>query len=111
MIRLKKIAVAAFMNEGVPAVIQENVLEIMFGKDNGFHIDSIMKNRILIEQIMAEVLGVSLRIKCIKGDLKPVRPAPEKPVQEISSVAVPEATPAIEIMNEIITAFDGEYVA
>lgn len=111
MIRLKKIAVAAFMNEGVPAAIHENVLEIMFGKDNGFHMDSIMKNRSLIEQIITEVLGVSLRIKCIKGDLKPVRPAPEKPTPEVTRVAAPEVPPAVEIMSEIMTAFEGEYVA
>ncbi len=67
-IKKRKIALGSFLNEGWPESIEGNELSVAFGMENGFHISSINRNRKNIEEIIREVVGFSLRIKCIQSE-------------------------------------------
>lgn len=67
-VKTRKIALGSFLSEGWPTKVADQTLEITFSKNNGFHIDSIEKNRRLIQEVMAQILGVNLRILCHKDE-------------------------------------------
>lgn len=67
-VKTKKIALGSFLSEGWPTKVADQALEITFSKNNGFHIDSIEKNRRLIQEVIAQILGVNLRILCKKDE-------------------------------------------
>jgi len=112
-IKHKKVALGVFVNEGVPTAVHENVIDITFGKDNGFHINTINKNKLFIENIIKTVIGVPVRIRCLKGTL-PAQPTEKVAVEEtntntVNEVKETEIKPSI--LDEIISVFDGEYVS
>ncbi len=109
-IRKQKVALAAFINEGKPTAVDNNILEITFRNDNGFHINSIMNNKILIEKIINQIIGTPLHIKCVKGDL---------PMDNTTSITadtnINESAPVDRKINdtlieEVVAAFDGEVI-
>ncbi len=109
-IRKQKIALAAFINEGRPTSVENNILEITFRNDNDFHINSIINNKILIEKIITQIIGIPLHLKCVKGDL---------PVENTTSITqdsnIAEPTPVDKdtndtIIEEVVAAFDGEII-
>ncbi|UCE07369.1 MAG: hypothetical protein JSW07_04885, partial [bacterium] len=105
-IKKQKIALGSFLNEGLPERIEGNELIVAFGMENGFHISSINRNRRGIEEIIREVIGSPLRIKCIQS-------------QEVSEKGeggtngnsyVEKLGQKIPLIKTIIDEFDGELV-
>jgi len=111
LIKTKKPALGSFLNEGVPTSIHNSMLEITFGRDNGFHINSIMKNQQFIEQIIKGILGVKLRIKCKKGDIVSENMKNIEETGKSAAGRMKELTNDFPIMNTIMAAFDGELVS
>lgn len=115
-IKQKKVALSVFVSEGIPTSINDNILELTFPRENDFHINTISKNKVFIEKIITQVIGLSVRIKCVKGDVAKSATA-DHSVEEIK--APQEASEATDLKNdekkaildEIIEVFDGEYVS
>ena len=68
-VKSKKIHLGSFLNEGYPTGVHDRTLEISFGKENGFHINTINQNRQLIQEIILEKTGFKLKINCKKKTL------------------------------------------
>jgi len=106
-IKKRKIALGSFLGEGHPEKITEdNVLIIGFNADNAFHMNSVNKNKKNIEDIFQEVLGLSLRIKCIQTKI----------LSEASAAApngnsyMDRLTQKIPLIKTIVDEFDGELI-
>ena len=71
IIKNKKIALGSFLSEGWPTNIRGNVLEVSFGANNGFHISLIERHLEFIQDVLKQVYGHLLRLKCVKdkGDV------------------------------------------
>jgi len=67
-VKSKKIHLGSFLNEGYPTGVHDRTLEISFGKENGFHINTINQNRQLIQEIILEKTGFKLKINCKKNE-------------------------------------------
>lgn len=111
LIKKKKPALGSFLNEGVPTSINNKILEITFGKDNGFHVNSILKNQQFIEQIIKEILGIKLRIKCKKGNVISENMKKVKENGKSAAEKMKELTHDFPILNTIMTEFDAELVS
>lgn len=105
-IKKRKIALGSFLNEGWPERIEDNMLIVAFGMENGFHISSIERNRKSIEEIIREVLGTQLKIKCVQSQSES-----EKVSQGLNSNSyIEKLGQKIPLIKTIIDEFDGELV-
>jgi len=106
-IKKQKIALGSFLNEGWPERIEGNELSVAFGMENGFHISSINRNRRSIEEIIREIIGAPIRIKCIQS-----QQAAEKSNESASNgnSYVEKLGQKIPLIKTIIDEFDGELV-
>ncbi|MFQ5602180.1 MAG: DNA polymerase III subunit gamma/tau [bacterium] len=111
-VRSKKIHLGSFLNEGYPTHFHDGILEISFGKENGFHINAINQNKLLIQEVILKLTGIKLQIHCKKNDseefkeiLSKHKPdsVAERPVEDESSLQIP-------IIKKVIELFDGEIV-
>ena len=107
-----------------PAVIRcfcRSLLFISFGKENGFHINTINQNKQLIQEVILEKTGFKLKINCKKNESEEFNKAlkerenDEPEVQEIQEIKVQEVTDdkntlQIPIVKKVIELFDGEIV-
>jgi len=105
-IKKRKIALGSFLNEGWPENIEGNELIIAFGMENGFHISSINRNRKSIEEIIREVVGFPLQIKCMQAEV----PATKSSNGSNGSSYVEKLGQKIPLIKTIIDEFDGELV-
>ncbi|HDK35326.1 MAG TPA: hypothetical protein ENG82_00365, partial [Bacteroidetes bacterium] len=69
-IKRKKMTLGFFLQEGFPSGLHGNVLEIVFDASNGFHLKSVQKEQKIIQQVLENLLGLSLSLKFSKGNLK-----------------------------------------
>lgn len=115
-IKTKHVALSVFMSEGIPTAVSENILELTFPKENDFHVNTVSKNRVVIEKIITQVIGFTVRLKCVKAEL--TKSATVSPPAE--QTTTPEPVPRVDtakpekqqaILDEIIEIFDGEYVS
>ncbi|MBN1352559.1 DNA polymerase III subunit gamma/tau [candidate division KSB1 bacterium] len=110
LIKNKKMALGLFLSEGKPTNVENGVLEVTFGKENGFHINSVVKNQRFIESVIEQLLGLKLRLKCKKGNIisenmKKLKESGKSVVEKVEDLAG-----EFPIVNTIMTAFDGELV-
>jgi hypothetical protein len=115
-IKTKHVALSVFISEGIPTAVSDNIIELTFPKENDFHVNTVSKNRVIIEKIITQVIGLSVRLKCVKGELTknttaspPLEPATTAEPAPRIEVVKPEKQQAI--LDEIIELFDGEYVS
>lgn len=115
-IKTKKVALGVFVDEGVPTAVNKNIVDIMFDQKNDFHINLIIKNRIFIEKVISSIFDTSIKINCVKGVVEK-KSAPtqnvnvvEKPVQQTKTDVVSEKSKN-EVLEEIMSVFDGEIVS
>ena len=64
-VRGTKISLGTFLSEGKPKEIVEDLLHIAFGETNSFHASQVMKNKDIVEKVLAEVFSRRLRIQCV----------------------------------------------
>ncbi len=109
-IKKRKPAVGQFLSEGWPTNLQDNILEVTFGANNGFHISSIERNREILQRILFEILGVRLRIRCLrdeKGILDKIRKVPARVDKKTAFETLVKEN---EIVKTIVDTFDGELI-
>ena len=107
ILKKKKITAGSFLNEGIPVRINGDTLEIGFGASNGFHIDSILRNKTLVMQALKEVLKADLKFRCIKGNFKKENEV--KPQTKADKMAALRALgKQNKMVDKIVNEFDGE---
>lgn len=105
-IKKRKIALGSFLNEGWPEKIENNELIIAFGLENGFHISSINRNRKEIEDIIREIFGIPIKIKCVQSSSDPDRSSDGTG----GNSYVEKLGQKIPLIKTIIEEFDGELI-
>jgi len=111
-VKNKKIHLGSFLNEGYPTDLENGVLEISFGKENGFHINNLNQNRRLIENVISNRTGLKLRIQCKKNESEEFKQIlmQHKPRNNPQMGTEDEVIKQIPIVKKIIEVFDGEIV-
>ena len=109
-VKRKKIALGSFLSEGWPTKLIDNELTILFGQKNGFHINSLEKNKKAIEDIIATILQARIILKFKKdseGTLDKIRkvPAPIDKKTEFAQLIKENST-----VKKIVDTFDAELV-
>ncbi len=104
-VKQEKIALASFMQDGVPHRIQGNTLEIAFDPKNSFHREHVQKNARIIEQILTNKFQLPLSIRCISVDFQ--KEGIQKPSQSPEEIFadMKEKEP---VLKKIIDLFDCE---
>lgn len=110
-VKRRKIALGSFLNEGYPSRLEEGILEITFGMDNGFHINSINRSKNVIQDVLKSILGVSWRIQCkkVEGTVNQPEATPKvsQPAQGARFEAFMEKYPVVKTIVEV---FDAELI-
>lgn len=106
-IKKKKIALGSFLMEGKPEKLtDENLLFIGFSAENGFHMSSVNRNRKNIEEIFQEVLGIPVRIKCVKITTE----TENKNGETNGGSYIDRLGQRIPLIKTIVDEFDGELI-
>ncbi len=69
-VRKEKIALASFLQDGVPYKLENGQLQIAFDPKTSFHIGHIMKNVKLIENALGSTMQAAVKIDCVKVDFE-----------------------------------------
>ncbi|HHS13643.1 MAG TPA: DNA polymerase III subunit gamma/tau [bacterium] len=80
-IKHRKITIGSFLQEGRLLGVEDNVIQIGFGLQNGFHMDAIKRSEAIVLDVLRNQFGSAVRFQCIKkdfGDSRPVSPQEEK---------------------------------
>ncbi|MFQ5864884.1 MAG: DNA polymerase III subunit gamma/tau [bacterium] len=111
-VKNKKMHLGSFLTEGYPTLLEDRTLEISFGKENGFHINTINRNRRVIEDIIFSLTGLRLRIQCKKNESEEFKQilSKHKPASKKQVEADQNSMLEIPMVKKIIDAFDGEIV-
>ncbi len=67
-VKKEKIALASFLQDGVPVEIAGPVLKLAFDPKTGFHMDHVQKNAATIENILQNQFNLPLKLQCVKLD-------------------------------------------
>ncbi|MEE4312051.1 MAG: DNA polymerase III subunit gamma/tau [candidate division KSB1 bacterium] len=102
-----KIAMGSFLNEGVPTKIEDNTVVISFGTQNGFHMENVMKNPRIIENMMNKLLQADLRIRCIKDSSLVTD---EKAVDQGRDIILEKLASEVSQVKTILEVFDVEII-
>ncbi len=97
-VRIQKQGLGTFLAEGRPAALEDRRLDLVFKANNVFHAEQVRRNESFLAEATAEVLGVSLRVRC------------ELDETEAAGAAQEDRTPADERVRMAIEVFDGEEV-
>ncbi|MCB0259135.1 MAG: DNA polymerase III subunit gamma/tau [Calditrichaeota bacterium] len=65
-VKSEKIALASFLQDGVPYQLNGQVLQIAFDPKTTFHMDHVKKNAPIIEGVLRNTLKAPLKIDCVK---------------------------------------------
>lgn len=101
-VKKKRIAIGSFLQEGNPTKLKKDILEISFGKDNGFHVSMLNKNKDTIQGAIREVLNINLRVRCVQGDFERRAQGPSDPIKDLK-----EQEPMVK---KIIQEFEAELI-
>ena len=63
-VKARKLGLGTFLAEGRPAALKKSRLDLVFTADKTFHAEQVRRNGAFLEEATAEVLGVSLRVRC-----------------------------------------------
>ncbi len=97
-VRMQKMSLGTFLAEGRPVALKDQMLDLVFMADKTFHAEQVRRNEAYMEEATAEVLGVSLRVRC------------ELDEAEAGGAAQDDSEPADERVRMAIEVFDGEVV-
>ena len=109
-VRTQKVALGTFLQEGWPVKVGAGQLEIMFGRESSFQMNAVENNRLLLQEIMTGILGVPLRLLCVKdedGILPRVRKIPA--LTDRKSEFEKKLRDDVR-MQRIVQEFDAEFI-
>ena len=60
LVKAEKVGLASFLQEGVPYALNGNIIDLVFDRDQTFHIGHVSKNEQLIVGILKKIFGTEL---------------------------------------------------
>ena len=63
-VKIKKISVGTFLDEGQPQSMDGRRLVVAFQKNREFHANQVRRNRALVEEVAVGVFGGTVTISC-----------------------------------------------
>jgi len=75
----------ACLLEGLPVRMENGLLYIVFSNNHGFHKNRVEKKSNIVEEVLKEVLGKEVKIKCITGEINTVSHPKDKVEGETES--------------------------
>ncbi len=69
-VKREKIALASFLQDGVPSALTDGILSIAFDPKTSFHMDHVQKNAGMIEKVLKKRFNASVKISCEKRDFE-----------------------------------------
>lgn len=97
-VRTQNPGLGTILAEGRPAALKDRRLDVVFAADKTFHAEQVRRNEAFLKKATAEVLGVTLRVRC------------ELVQAEAGRATRGEPAPADERVQMAIDIFDGEVV-
>ena len=101
----------SFICEGMPTAFQDNIVQISFRPENGFHIHSIERNKVKVNKVLEKVFGAPLGFKCIKVEPSSEEKAVKKVERETTQDKLQKILEREPIINTIIEQFGAESVS
>ena len=101
-IKTTKVALASFLEDGLPHSIEPNLLTIAFDNSNTFAQEHVEKNRKLIEKVLESDFNLPIRVKFISLDFQEmgIEQKPRTPDEVLQDLKKKEP-----ILNDIINGF------
>jgi DNA polymerase III subunit gamma/tau len=109
-VQSQKMALGTFLRQSWPTKAGGGRLEISFDANNGFHMDAIENNRVLLQQIMAEILGTTLRIVCVKDEDGLLDKVRKIPVPLDKKTEFEKLLQDHDLVRKIVDTFDAEFI-
>ncbi len=109
-VKKKKIALGSFLSEGWPTQLDGKTLVVMFGAQNGFHINSIVRNQKVIEKLIAEILNVKLTLRCVKDEEGILDKVRKVPAHVDKKTQFSQLIQENSIVKKIVDTFDAELI-
>ena len=106
-VKRKKMTLGFFLQEGYPTKMTGNALEITFDKSNGFHLNAVKKERDVLTQVLADLLGGTFSLKFTSGNLEGGIPKEDLP-GEAAGVPPVKKNGLDPKIQKILEMFDGE---
>ena len=97
-VRRRRIGLAVTLQEGEPSMVEGNTVEVTFRKDNGFHMQNVERGRTSIEEILAQLVGKRLRLRCVRDEHDAPRPERPSPRQQLEEMV--KTNPALKTLME-----------
>ncbi len=108
VVRKKRVALGVFLAEAYPKGLSGNVLELAFGPDHTFQMDSVCRHREEIASILRKSLGWNVSLKCVKDENGSPRSENTTPLARLQALEqLAEKNPVI---RKILDDFDAELI-
>ncbi len=108
VVRKKRVALGVFLAEARPKGLRDKVLELAFGPESTFQMDSVRRHREEISTILRENLGWDVALSCIReedGNSRRPRPTALARLQALEELA--QENP---VVRKILDDFDAELI-
>ncbi|MBN1466568.1 DNA polymerase III subunit gamma/tau [candidate division KSB1 bacterium] len=109
-VKNRKIALGSLLIEGWPTRVQGVALELAFDSKNGFHIASVERQAVVIEDVLEEVMGSRFRLSCIRMDKERLDPLRKSRPTGDKKTEFDKLQRESEIVKEIVRTFDAEFI-
>ncbi len=109
-VKRKRIALGALLVEGWPTRVEGIHMELAFADNNGFHISSIERQANVVEETIHEVLGVRLKLKCIRIDKNKLARVRKMPGRIDKRAEFERLEKEDSLIREIVEKFDAEFI-
>lgn len=109
-VKRKKIALGSLLTEGRPTRIEGIHLELAFDGKNGFHITSVERQAMVIEETVEEVFGCRLKLKCIKVEKEAFAQVRKTAARFDKKAEFEKLEREDDMVRLIIEKFDAEFI-
>ena len=108
VVRKKRVALGVFLAEAYPKGLSGNVLELAFGPDHTFQMDSVCRHREEIASILRKCLGWNVSLKCVKDENG--SPCSENTTPLAHLQALEQLAEKNPVIRKILDDFDAELI-
>lgn len=109
-VKKKYIALGSYLKEGWPTQLEGRTLFIMFGAQNGFHIQYINKKQQAIDKTIGEFLDTKITIRCVKDDQGVLDKVRKSPARVDKKAQFSQLIEENSIVKKIVDTFDAELI-
>ncbi len=104
-VKKRKIALASFLQDGVPHTLDKGILKVAFDEKTGFHMAQVEKNAGIIEAVFQDIFNTPLRIECMKLNFSEAGIKKQIKTPEEAFESMKDKEP---VLKKIIDLFDCE---